>query len=90
MFKVGDIVKVKEDAKSIPDGVNFVREMDCYRGNTYEIKDTNIGGRKNTYHLIGCDYVYGEWVFDESWLEPVYSDDIDVNENDIEGLLCLK
>ena len=88
MFKIGDLVRVKEDAKSIPNGVNFVPEMNCYRGNVYEIKDKSIRGRKGTYYLVGCNYGYGDWVFDESWLEYADNKIYDVNESDV--LLCFK
>ena len=88
MFEIGDRVRVKEDAKSIPDGINFVPEMNCYRGNVYEIKHVNVGLRENAYHLVGCDYGYGDWAFDESWLEYADNKNFDVDESDV--LLCFR
>ena len=90
MFRVGDLVKVKEDATTIPDGINYVPEMYGYRGNIYEVKQIKVGGNKRAYNLHGCGYGYGDWVFDESWLEHVDNRTYDISENEIKDLLCLK
>ena len=90
MFRVGDLVKVKEDAATIPDGINYVPEMYGYRGNIYEVKQIKVGGNKRAYNLYGCDCGYHDWVFDESWLEPVDNRTYDISENEIKDLLCLK
>lgn len=83
MFKVGDIVKVKENANSIY-GLGFNADMIKYRGKTFEISKINARDRQGWYYLDGCNSNYGSWIFDESWLELIKTNDFNVEEKEIE------
>ena len=91
MFEVGDLVRVKKDATCVSHVLDFPFNMNKYRGNVYEIQEYGIEGNRNWYYLCGCTHEYDNWIFDESWLELVgKSVSLDINESEIEDLLCLK
>ena len=85
MFKIGDLVKVKEDAKSLY-GLGFNADMYKYRGKVFEISDVNVRDQKDWYYLEGCNHKYGRWIFAESWLELVQLNDFSIEEKEIEKL----
>lgn len=82
LFKVGDTVRVKEDAGTAPYSGNFVSpEMARFRGKTYKIE--------NVYdNLVFCYRLDGSgWVWREEWLEPAELASINVTSDDLMELL---
>ena len=87
MFKVGDSVRVKENANAIRSRVvTFVPLMEKYLGKEFTVRSNGEYYTLNEAVSIGEHY----WRFDESWLEPYNNTEINIKENDFEELLCLE
>lgn len=83
LFKVGDAVRVKEDAGTAPYSDNFVSpEMARLRGKVYKI-DKVYDSVVFCYSLEND----GGWVWREEWLELADSASISVTSDDLMGLL---
>ena len=86
MFRVGDLVKVKEDARSLKD-LGYAEGMYKYRGGVYEVYGTNVDENPRWYYLNNCENNYANWIFDESWLELVEPEkQYTIEEKEIEKL----
>lgn len=92
MFKVGDKVRIKENANEIFSyGRHWADTMDIFLGFESEIIGINSNG---TYVIKGCEHKganHGQfadwWWFDERWLEPVDDNVFSLDENDILELM---
>lgn len=80
-FKVGDIVRVKDNAYDLDgNGIGFATAMKEYCGKTFVVKYVTDEETPAAYHLEGCsDETDGyDWWFAENWLdyydENEYSD----------------
>lgn len=92
MFKVGDKVRIKENANEIfSAGCHWADAMDIFLGYEADIIGINENG---TYVINGCEHRGANhgpfanwWWFDERWLEPVDDNVFSLDENDILKLM---
>lgn len=92
MFKVGDKVRIKENANEIfSSGCHWADPMDIFLGYEGEIIGINQNG---TYVIKGCEHRGANhglfanwWWFDEQWLEPADDNVFSLDENDILKLM---
>lgn len=75
-FKVGEKVRVKKDAKSIP-GLIFMSEMKRFLGQKVTIRSVLENDEYYIEEDTTCDH---GWFWHESWLEPV-----EFTKADLEG-----
>jgi len=92
MYKVGDKVRIKENANEINSfNCNWVAAMDIFLSYEGEIIGINPNG---TYVINGCEHTGANhgpfanwWWFDERWLEPADDNVFSLDENDILELM---
>lgn len=77
MFKVGDVVKVKEDFMNIPDEfLCATKDMYKYAGSTRMVRGVDKLMNEEYYLLTQAEDSLHCWCFAEQWLELVE----DINE----------
>ena len=88
MFRVGEKVRVKDNANSIAGNVAYTLEMREYLGKEYKVRSIYGDGLYTLEGAVTSTKYY--WKFTEKWLEPADSVEINIKEDDFEELLCLK
>lgn len=87
-FQVGDLVRVRMDARDRED-IRFLPEMEKYKGNCFYIKEIDAKGYRNEHFLEGCQVENSTsyWYFHESWLDFAKEKDYkDIQEKDLISL----
>ena len=87
MYKVGDLVRVKEHIES-DTILRWAKAMDIYKGNTYKVKYKGKTYAGNLYYKLNNAFSKdkaingdGYWIFFEDWLEDP-TEDINIEESE--------